>query len=201
MKLDNKGVTLIEIIISVALISIVIIFLFRLLIQVNNENSDNEVKSSYLVNQATFIKQIEEDFLDYKFQSGDECDYTKIKKESNETTNEYLYLPRLKETANRNSNIKCLKFNFDPTKEYTYAYLFLYKREDLNNEKGYVTILSYYRGDFKQSVELEEYDWDMNNFNIDIKPVSIDLSELYAFSLPIVGPDYKDYSINLSYAK
>ena len=39
MKLDNKGITLVELIVSIALISIVIMFLFRLLVDVRY--SDN----------------------------------------------------------------------------------------------------------------------------------------------------------------
>ena len=184
MKLNNKGITLVEIIISVVLISIVLVFLFSLLIQVNNENADNEVKSSYLVNQSTFIKQIEEDFLDYKLVNGANCTYSTT---SGETTKDILRLPRLKE-----SKIKCIKFSFDPSSKYTYAYLFLYKR----NDDKY--ILSYYRGDFKQSVELEDFDWDYNSgYATDKKNTTTHKT----YSLPIVGPDYNDYSINLSYAE
>ena len=188
MKLNNKGVTLVEIIVSVALISIVLIFLFSLLIQVNNENSDNEVKSSYLVNQSAFIKQIEEDFIDYKFTDGDLCNSygVTIYNSSDETKAKNIYLPKWN---NISSNIKCLSFTLN--EEPGYAHLFLYKRTDNK------TILSYYRGDFKQSVELEEFDWEKNNEEATRK---FD-DNMYAFSLPIIGPDGKDYSINLSYYK
>lgn len=196
MRLNNKGITLVEIIVSVALISIVLIFLFSLLIQVNNENSDNEVKSSYLVNQSTFIKQIEEDFLDYKLLYGENCDdYGISVYNTSGDTNDYeLYLPRWNEDYD---HFKCLKFELDDS-NYSYAFLFLYKRNDNK------TILSYYRGDFKQSVELEEFDWAMN-VDDDGDQLSVsatnNVNNMYAFSLPIVGPDSNDYSINLSYYK
>ena len=64
MKLNNKGITLVEIIISIALISIVLIFLFSLLITVNDMNTNSKVNSSYLVNKALIIKNIEEDLKD-----------------------------------------------------------------------------------------------------------------------------------------
>lgn len=181
--MNKKGITLVEIIISVSLISIVLLFLFNLLIQVNNENSDNEVKSSYLVNQATFIKQIEEDFLEYEFKSGSSS--CTVIKSSGTTSKDKLYLPKKK-----NNNIKCLKFIFGDT-TYSYAYLFLYEREDNK------TILSYYRGDFKQSVELEEFNWSDNTYSVSAS----NLGNEYAFSLPIIGPNGNDYSINLSYYK
>lgn len=206
MKLNNKGVTLVEIIISVALISIVLIFLFSLLIQVNNENSDNEVKSSYLVNQSTFIKQIEEDFLDYGFAgTATNCQSsTNISKTDSAAD---IYLPRLFGsspifTGNASTrNINCIQFTYpDGTK----SFVFLYKRDETStsNTTDYKTILSYYRGDFKQSVELEEFDW---NLNVDSSGNQLEVTinsnaGIYAYSLPIVGPDYNDYSINLSYA-
>lgn len=192
---NNKGITLVEIIISVSLISIVLVFLFNMLIQVNNENSDNEIKSSYLVNQSTFIKQIEEDFLDYKLQTDDtivggsactvKSQYYGDDPSDDETNENQLHLSRL------NGNIKCIKFNFNDI-DYKYAYLFLYERDDGK------TILSYYRGDFKQSVELEDFDWLDNDDNTYIKNVKT--SDRYQmYSLPIIGPDGNDYSINLSY--
>lgn len=185
MKLNNKGITLVEIIVSVVLISIVLLFLFTLLIQVNNENSDNEVRASYLVNQSTFISQIEEDFIDYKLSEGIKCSDDDI---SN------LNLSRLYE--NNFQNMKCLTFTFYESNN---AYLFLYKREE-NEEVPYKTILSYYRGDFRQSVELEDFDWTENEEDVSYD-VSYNNGVTYkTYSLPIVGPDYNDYSINLSYA-
>ena len=66
MKLDNKGITLVELIISVALISIVIIFLFRLLVDVryNNHNTDFNLENQQT--RAMIIKTIETDFLEKK---------------------------------------------------------------------------------------------------------------------------------------
>lgn len=210
MKLNNKGITLVEIIISVALISIVLIFLFSLLIQVNNENADNEIKSSYLVTQSTFIKQIEEDFIEYKFQNGYEC--SSIDSLTSETDSSTLHLSRILtgtaviQKAGTKGNVKCLRFEFDPDSEYTYAYLFIYKREDVTTATSgdYQTILSYYRGDFKQSVELEDFDWDEDNYDqTDTKYNANCKSDYNGFkscTLPIIGPDSNDYSINLSYS-
>ena len=198
MKLNNKGITLVEIIISVALISIVLVFLFNLLIQVNNENSDNEVRSSYLVNQATFIKQIEEDFIEQILSLGETC--TSSDFAESETENK-LYLPKIYNDSvslsGTNINIKCLKFTYEDNHK---SYLFLYKRKD---GTSYKTILSYYNGDFKQSVELEDFNWNDNLTPICNKCNVVTTSELSTYkvySLPIIGPDYKDYSINLSYA-
>ena len=60
--MNNKGITLIEIIISIVLISIVLIFLFSLLVTVNDINYESEVNSTYLINKSLILKNIEEDF-------------------------------------------------------------------------------------------------------------------------------------------
>ncbi len=190
MELNNKGITLVEIIVSVALISVVLIFLFYMLIQVNNENADNELRSSYLVNQASFIKQIEEDFIDYKLESiTNECD---IEKNSGETTKDTLYLANI----NNTSEVKCLKFIYEDSL-IDYGYLFLYQREVNEN---LLPTLSYYRGDgFRQSVELEDYTWDESTSATSDTDTFSDCS-LFTASIPIIGPDNNDYSINLSYS-
>ena len=61
MKLNKKGITLTEIIISIALISIVLIFLFSLLILVKDINDESEVNSTYLINKSLILKNIEND--------------------------------------------------------------------------------------------------------------------------------------------
>lgn len=58
---NNKGMTLVEIIISIALISIVLLFLFMLLVTVNDINDESEVNSSYLINKSLILKNIEDD--------------------------------------------------------------------------------------------------------------------------------------------
>ena len=48
MRNRNKGFTLVEIIISIALISIVLIFLFSLLVDVKDMNDEASINSDYL---------------------------------------------------------------------------------------------------------------------------------------------------------
>ena len=209
MKLNNKGITLVEIIISVALISIVLVFLFTMLIQVNNENSDNEIKSSYLINQAAYIKLLEEDFLDYNLNIGKTCSEADISNIEEGGTG--LVLPKMYIEADNPDDIKddeintaigeikdkCLKFKYTVLDGENY--LFIYKRKlehPEDSEKPYEYVLSYYRADgFKQSVALEDYDDSGRNVK------EIDSVTYSSYSLPITGPDGNDYSINLSYAK
>ena len=61
MKLNNKGITLVEIIISIALISIVLLFLFSLLVTVNDMNNESEVNTTYLITKSLILKNIEDE--------------------------------------------------------------------------------------------------------------------------------------------
>lgn len=59
--LNNKGTTLIEVIISIALISIVLVFMIRLLIDLNNEENNNEYAINNQLNRAEILRMVEND--------------------------------------------------------------------------------------------------------------------------------------------
>lgn len=69
MKLNNKGITLVELIVSIALISIVIMFLFRLLIDVRYSNSSIDFSRENQQTRAIILKTIQEDLLEKKLSS------------------------------------------------------------------------------------------------------------------------------------
>lgn len=69
----NKGMSIVEIIISIAIISIVLILLFSILVQIRSEDQNNQIQSNFIVNQATFIKGIEEDIVNYGVESVGNC--------------------------------------------------------------------------------------------------------------------------------
>lgn len=61
MRLNKKGTTLVELIISIALLSIIMIFMFKLLTDVNNDKVNNDFANENQINRAEIIKTIEED--------------------------------------------------------------------------------------------------------------------------------------------
>lgn len=61
--LNKKGMTLLEIIISIALISVVMLFLFSLLNDIQYESKHTSYTKDFLVSRATIIKDVEEDIL------------------------------------------------------------------------------------------------------------------------------------------
>ncbi len=62
-RLNNKGLTLIELIISVVLISIVMLFMYGVFNDVNNEKNDNSFAKDNQVNRSEIIKVLEDDLL------------------------------------------------------------------------------------------------------------------------------------------
>lgn len=63
MKLNKKGLTLVELIISVVLIVVVMFFMYRLLNDVNAEKNDNSYAQANTVNRGEIIKEIEDDLV------------------------------------------------------------------------------------------------------------------------------------------
>ncbi len=61
---NNKGITLVELIISIALISIVIMFLFRLIADVRYSDKNIDYARENQQNRAIIIKTVQEDFLE-----------------------------------------------------------------------------------------------------------------------------------------
>lgn len=61
--LNKKGMTLLEIVISIALISVVMLFLFSLLNDIQYESKHSSYAKDFLVSRATIIKDVQEDIL------------------------------------------------------------------------------------------------------------------------------------------
>jgi len=66
--MNKKGVTLVEVIISVGLISVVMLFLFNLLIDIQYEDAHTSYAKENQINRASIIKTIQQDFIDYSLQ-------------------------------------------------------------------------------------------------------------------------------------
>ena len=62
--MDNKGFTLIEIMVSISLIAIVLVFMFNLLGDIKRENalSNNDIADA--LNRATITRIIQNDFIE-----------------------------------------------------------------------------------------------------------------------------------------
>lgn len=222
MKLNKKGMTLVEIIISIALISIVLIFLFSLLVDVKDMNDEASINSDYLINKALILKNIEEDLDGSDSLTLSTCEignfYT--------TYDTYKNDLEVKQKAS-----ECIKFTFD-NDDSKVAYLGIYYYK---NKNSYV--ISYIHGDTKATrllPEFEKYNVDKQNgiiksafeikySNSDDQTTECNLNGndeekkcnfiknntanslgeniFHKIEIPIIGSDGKDYSILISYYK
>ena len=65
-KLNNKGNTLIELVISIALMSVVLVSMVRLLVDLNNTNTNSVYAKNNEVVRSEIIRAIETDLNNYK---------------------------------------------------------------------------------------------------------------------------------------
>lgn len=73
---NNKGLTLVELIVSVALISIVIVFLFQLLIELRYQTLNDTTKIEYKVASTLITKKIQSTLMEEQIEIINACDGT-----------------------------------------------------------------------------------------------------------------------------
>lgn len=223
MELNKKGITLVEIIISIALISIVLIFLFSLLVDVKDMNDEASINSDYLINKALILKNIEEDLSKENNVTLNTCEindfYTTYPKNVDIPSTTSYFVKETNEDADvikkRQAN-ECISFVFG-NDDIAHLGIYYYK-----NKNSYV--ISYIHGNTKATrllPEFEKYnvylDEDKNvkkrfiikysNSNnpttresiIGEKKLENDI--FHKIEIPIIGSDGKDYSILISYYK
>ena len=220
MKLNKKGITLVEIIISIALISIVLIFLFSLLVDVKDMNDEADLNSTYLINKSLMLKNIEEDLDKANSLTLNTCQindfYTTYPKIETINEGDYSYFKQSDENINiikKRLASECIKFTFDDN---TNGFLGIYYYQD---KSSYV--ISYIHGNKKATRLLPEFDKynvdDSGNiksgFEIKYSNSNGTTNEIitgektlnenifHKIEIPIIGSDGKDYSILISYYK
>lgn len=118
MNKYNRGVTIVEILISVAIIGIILLLLFSMLLQVRNEDKNNNIQSNFIINQSTFIKAIEEDITNYGVKAVSSCSLSDININSATVV------------AGDEQNFKCIRIE--------------YAADYLKDKVGYLVIYNFY---------------------------------------------------------
>lgn len=220
MKLNKKGMTLVEIIISIALISIVLVFLFSLLVDVKDMNDEASINSDYLINKALILKNIEEDLdkanTELKINTCEISDfYTTYPTIETINGRDYSYFQQSSDKSDSDVQKRlaseCISFDFGDSKAYLGIYYY-------KNKNSYV--ISYIHGDTKATRLLPEFE----KYNVKDKKIkggfeikysnssgitktyneintTLDKDIFHKIEIPIIGSDGKDYSILISYYK
>lgn len=71
--MKSKGMTMVELIVSVGLISIVMVFVFNILVDMRQEETNGSFKSQDLINRSLIIRTIQKDFINKKLYTINEC--------------------------------------------------------------------------------------------------------------------------------
>lgn len=222
MKLNKKGMTLVEIIISIALISIVLVFLFSLLVDVKDMNDEASINSDYLINKALILKNIEEDLDKADSLTLNTCEinnfYTTYPTIDKINGGDYSYFKQSSDKSNSDVQKRlaseCISFDFG-NNDVAHLGIYYYK-----NKKSYV--ISYIHGDTKATRLLPKFEkYNVNDsgniksgFEIkysnssditktynEINAITLDKDIFHKIEIPIIGSDGKDYSILISYYK
>lgn len=112
----SRGVTMLEVLMSIIIISMVVALLFVLFMQIKREDDENQITSTFIINQTMFTKKIEEDVIKFGLTSINNCDYTDANISADTVDSAY------------SNNFKCIKLTYgaDYIADNT-AYIVLYK--------------------------------------------------------------------------
>jgi len=188
---NNKGMTIVEIIVSISLISIILVFLLNLLITVKNYSDKTQSASELLINQAIITREIENDFLNYKLIGVSACTDSDFEKQG-------IYRPV--PLGAKTDSIYCLKLTYDNSDisdNVGYLVEFNYNYSD----STYKSVVGYRRGT-NQVLRESLIVMDPVNYPGTVvsscSTVTNDKCSL-KITLPVMGNDANNYDIELTY--
>lgn len=188
--MNKKGISITEIIISITLTSIVLVFLLNILITVRNENDKSNSESKLLINQSLITKDIETDFINLDLMGVSFCNETDINS----------VVPSSASTK----TLHCLRFNYNAslTKDSGYLLYYTYNYQETNK----LNVVGYKRGShlIMRETDLNPLTSSINANNCTNNCGKIiqqcqDNTCSLSINLPLIGTDGGDYGINLSY--
>lgn len=129
--MNKKGVTILELLISISLTSIVVILLLRVIFSLNKINNNENYASSDEINRTEIIKNIESDFLKYRLNG--------LSINNNKIT--FKYMDTTKDLIINSNNITYndIKYSLE-SKDASYDSCILYNYLDLNDDYYLMTI-------------------------------------------------------------
>ncbi len=173
----NRGVTIVEILISILIIAIVMVFLYRLFIQVRNEEEGNAIQSQFVIAQSQIEQAVEEDLVDYGVKSIKACNIYNVDIDDNSIYNE--------PGTNDLDNYKCLEITYNTPSNIVdnTGYIMIYKyytRYDNKTLQGKDPkwIVRYTKGHFDVDVSGNRTKWNSQTQVTNELPDELDLSEI-----------------------
>jgi len=115
-KKYNQGTTIIEVLVSIILISVIIGLFFNLLSQIQIDDEENNLNASFILAQSSMIKAVEEDSINYTIKRVSSCT---------------LQEAGIKDDTISSSKFECLRIEYD--------------KDQTKDNVGYLTIYEYYK--------------------------------------------------------
>lgn len=194
--MNKKGMTLVEIIVAISLISVVMIFLFQVLFTVINGNKRNNTKSKTLISKAIVMKAVEHD-LDTFGLSDNSGVVDCSNKIENYLTIDSGSINQIIPASAISEDYYCVKltYNEDNVKN-NEGYLLFYQ----NNDKGF---LAYKRGkgNVLETQIVREIDAIPKTDSLSDLIKKAEESDLYSLkiNIPIIATDGNNYDLALNY--
>lgn len=197
---NNKGLTVTEIIISISLVSIVLIFLFNALITIKNTNEKVAKASTELINQALVTRSIQNDFKTYELQNVYACD----EEDEIKATGTNSIFPNPPADID---NLYCLKFKYNSeltSENVGYLLYYTYKFSDTETinvvgyKRGYYQIMRETNITPKSSEKVGKISNNHCSEGVQ-NGAQVDSFCTLTIKLPIYDEDGNNYSINLSH--
>lgn len=200
----QNGTTILEILMSIIIITIVLALIFNIFIQVRNEDYSNQIQSEFVINQATIIKNVEEDMVNYGVKEISSCTLS----EANVTSI----------VEGEENNYRCLKIEYAADYiEDKIGFLMIYNTYTNNNNEAssHKWAIRYVRGNYTKYDNSNNpiiTSWKNNTQTMLEYPASLELidkltikytatNEMNAaiINLPIVNIEGEHYDINLPF--
>ena len=156
-----------------------------LFINVKDINDEAETNTSYLISKSLIIKEIEDDLETATKINVKNCSITDFYKKSYISS-----IPSL-----------CIAFEFDDNED-DVGYLGIYSIDTTNVTKpsyqiSYIHV--YEDKNIRQTRVFEEFNSNnINKYTAKIATINTN-KNMVLLNIPIIGPDNKDYSLNISY--
>lgn len=195
--MNKKGLTLVEIIVSIGLISIVMVFLFQIIMTIKKANDRQNEKTDVLITTTIITREVEKDLNSYGLDETNDNNPTTECKFDNKNNNNIV--------PNNATNIQCIKIIYDSKNvKNNEGYILYYT----NNDKHF---LAYKRGkgNVVETQTVREISVaPSSGFEISVAPSSgfeINKVPKKGYSLNIKIPIKNDYNIDtnlvINYAK
>ena len=208
MNKYNKGITIVEILMSIVIIGVVLVILYNLLITIRKDNDANQMKSQYVFNQSNYVQLIQEDIVNYGVSLVSACDLYDVDMDSFNINSQYR------------KNFKCIRIDYASDYlvdniGYLMVYNYNFKYDVLNNNsvvgKESSWMIRYTRGHYNNEGKWVPLNSRMDSFpdqtNLDegvkvkFNRSNPSLSELdgVAINIPIISYTGEHYDINLTF--